>query len=181
MHFIEVSDIAKSIVFKAKIFDYRKILQYEIIETTSLLSKSLTLSRYKNIKPFSFVIKNKNGLVKYKIEQGFAIFLHKIYVYDAEDNIIGCVMKKVNPFYYKFLIEDENENIIAEMNVQNSGKKIVFIVNENEIALAQKIENNVLNDIIHDTYKLEPLNNYTLNSEYSILFNAALLTYCFLN
>jgi len=181
LHFIEVNDIAKSLVFKAQIFDTKQHLQYDIVETTSLLSKSLKISRYRNIKPFSLVIKNKNGLVKYRVEQGFAIFLHKIYVYDADENIIGCIIKKVNPFTDKFSIEDEHENEIAEMNVQNSGKKIIFIANENEIAIAEKVESGLLENILKDKFSFYTLNNYTLNFEHDVLFKSALLSYCFLN
>lgn len=179
MYRIEFTDILKSFIFRATIHSIDNKLMFSIVDSTPLLARSMNATQYKGMRPFELDVRNKNGIVQYKIQQKVALFAHKIHVYDSDDELIGHVVKSVMPLSNKFFIEDENANVIAEMIVDDEGNSIQ-IVNDNHTYLKATNEVfSILEDIIYSGYRFET-NPKKMENNLLILLFASIISYVYL-
>lgn len=179
MYRIEFTDILKSLIFRATVYSVDNKLLYSIVDTTPLLAKSLSATQYKGMRPFELDVRNKNGIVQYKIQQKVALFAHKIHVYDSEDELIGHVVKSVLPLSNKFFIEDDNATVIAEMIVDNEGNSIQIVNGNHTYLKATNEVFSILQDMIYSGYRFETSPKKMENNLLILLF-ASIISYVYL-
>ncbi len=99
-----------------KVYDGFGMQQGNIKQKLGIGKKLLSLLINKAMMPFKLEILNMEGEVQATISRGWTFFMSKITVAGPEGDVYGYITQKFKLLKPRFIITDENQNKIAEIN-----------------------------------------------------------------
>ena len=99
-----------------KVYDGFGLQQGNIKQKLSVGKKLLSLLINKAMMPFKLEIINMEGETQATITRGWTFFMSKITVSGPDGDVYGYITQKFKLLKPRFIITDENQNKIAEIN-----------------------------------------------------------------
>ncbi len=103
-----------------------------------LFTKLFRFSKYKRMTPFDVQIKTPDGQRVVRIQRGISIFLSKVTVTDANNDVIGGFKQKFFSIGGKFDVLNKNDVAVCRLTGKWTGWDFKFKDGERELASVSK-------------------------------------------
>jgi len=107
-------------------------------EGLGFFTKMLRFTDYKRMTPFDIEIKTPEGKQILRVKRGISIFLSKVEVFGANDELVGMFKQKFFSIGGKFNVYDANENELCKLKGKWTSWDFKFVKDDMEFAHVSK-------------------------------------------
>lgn len=107
-------------------------------EGLGFFTKMLRFTDYKRMTPFDIEIKTPEGEQILRVKRGISIFLSKVEVFGANDELVGMFKQKFFSIGGKFNVYDANENELCKLKGKWTSWDFKFVKDDMEFAHVSK-------------------------------------------
>jgi uncharacterized protein YxjI len=107
-------------------------------ENLGFLTKLLRFSDYKRMVPFDLCVRDMAGRQVLRVHRGIAIFLSRVEVFDADDNLVGIFKQKLFSIGGAFRVLNAEEEPVCMLKGNWIGWDFRFLMDDFQFARVNK-------------------------------------------
>ncbi|WP_300674866.1 phospholipid scramblase-related protein [Desulfoluna sp.] len=101
-------------------------------------TKMFRFTKYKKMTPFNIIIRDQEGKQIIRVNRGLTLFLSKVSVFDANDQVIGGFKQKLFSLGGAFNVMDNQDNQVCSLKGKWTGWDFKFLMDDNQLAHVSK-------------------------------------------